>query len=86
MQARPRGLPARPRSASARPAWPTSTPRTCLVIEDSLAGIVSAKGAGMSAVGVTHTYRREELEGAGAAVVVDDLAVITPGWAESLSP
>ena len=30
----------------------------CLVVEDSLAGIVSAKGAGMRAVGVPNTYYR----------------------------
>ena len=52
----------------------------CLVIEDSLAGIEAARAAGMVAVGVTHTYRRDELEGAGAAAVVEGLGAITPGW------
>src|SRR5205823_2444475 len=28
----------------------------CLVVEDSLAGVASAKAAGMRAVGITHTY------------------------------
>jgi beta-phosphoglucomutase-like phosphatase (HAD superfamily) len=52
----------------------------CLVIEDSLAGIVSAKGAGMRAVGVTNTYDADQLRRAGADAVVDDLAIVTPAW------
>ncbi len=55
----------------------------CLVIEDSLAGIEAARAAGMVAVGVTHTYRRDELERAGAAAVVEGLATITPDWVEA---
>ena len=48
----------RARRGSRRRAWrPGGTlASACLVIEDSLAGIVSAKGAGMWAVGVTTTY------------------------------
>ena len=38
----------------------------CLVIEDSLAGIISAKGAGMLAVGITHTYHAPQLRQSGA--------------------
>jgi beta-phosphoglucomutase len=56
----------------------------CLVIEDSLAGIQAARAAGMVAVGVTHTYRRDELEGAGASAVVEELARITPAWIGAL--
>ncbi len=54
----------------------------CLVFEDSLAGIVSAKGAGMRAVGVTNTYTARQLRDAGADEVVDGLAVVTPLWIE----
>jgi beta-phosphoglucomutase len=54
----------------------------CLVVEDSLAGIVSAKGAGMRAVGVSHTYTALELRRAGADEVVDGLATLTPSWIE----
>ena len=36
-------------------------PMNCLVVEDSLAGIVSAKSAGMWAVGVPNTYTAEQL-------------------------
>ncbi len=68
----------------------TSRPKTqlnldainCLVIEDSLAGIVSAKGAGMRAVGVPNTYTADQLRDAGADEVVDGLATFTPEWIE----
>jgi beta-phosphoglucomutase len=52
----------------------------CLVVEDSLAGLISAKGAGMRTVGVTHTYPADQLRQAGADVVVDGLATLTPEW------
>ena len=54
----------------------------CLVVEDSLAGIVSAKGAGMRAVGVPNTYTADQLRDAGADEVVDGLATFTPEWIE----
>jgi beta-phosphoglucomutase-like phosphatase (HAD superfamily) len=54
----------------------------CLVVEDSLAGIVSAKGAGMRAVGVSNTYTALELRRAGADEVVDGLVTLTPDWIE----
>jgi beta-phosphoglucomutase-like phosphatase (HAD superfamily) len=55
----------------------------CLVIEDSLAGIASAKGAGMRAVGIPNTYTALELRHAGADEVVDGLATLTPHWIET---
>ena len=58
----------------------------CLVIEDSLAGIVSAKGAGMWAVGVATTYDADSLRRAGADAVIDALAVATPEWIEGRFP
>ena len=54
----------------------------CLVVEDSLAGIISAKGAGMRAVGVPNTYTALQLRQAGADEVVDGLASLTPEWIE----
>jgi HAD superfamily hydrolase (TIGR01509 family) len=50
----------------------------CLVIEDSRAGIRSAKDAGMWAIGVTHTYTDEDLRVAGADAVINGLAELTP--------
>lgn len=55
-------------------------PGSCLVIEDSLAGIESAKGAGMWAVGVPNTYTPEQLRRAGADEVVTGLPQFTPDW------
>jgi len=54
----------------------------CLVVEDSLAGIISAKGAGMWAVGITHTYTGPQLREAGADAIIDGLAELTPAWIE----
>jgi beta-phosphoglucomutase len=56
------------------------TPSACLVIEDSLAGIESAKGAGMWAVGVPNTYNADQLRRAGADDVVAGLPGFTPDW------
>jgi HAD superfamily hydrolase (TIGR01509 family) len=55
-------------------------PGACLVIEDSLAGIESAKAAGMWAVGVPNTYTPDQLRQAGADDVVDGLPGLTPDW------
>ena len=51
----------------------------CLVVEDSLAGIAAAKGAGMHAVGVPNTYTPDQLREAGADAVIDGLANANPG-------
>lgn len=56
----------------------------CLVIEDSLAGIESAKGAGMWAVGVSNTYPEAALHGAGADAVIADLLTLGPEWVERM--
>jgi HAD superfamily hydrolase (TIGR01509 family) len=56
------------------------TPCACLVIEDSLAGIESAKAAGMWAVGVPNTYTPDQLRRAGADDVVDGLPGFTSDW------
>jgi beta-phosphoglucomutase-like phosphatase (HAD superfamily) len=55
-------------------------PEQCVVVEDSLAGVASAKGAGMWAVGITHTYTAEALREAGADAVIDSLETLTPDW------
>ncbi len=52
----------------------------CLVFEDSLAGIQSAKGAGMWAVGVSNTYDDPALRGAGADAVLPGLETLNPEW------
>ena len=55
-------------------------PGECLVIEDSLAGVESAKAARMNAVAVLHTYTDPELHAAGADAIVPTLADVTPAW------
>ena len=56
----------------------------CLVFEDSLAGIQSAKGAGMWAVGVSNTYAEEPLRGAGADAVLTGLEGLDVRWVEQM--
>jgi beta-phosphoglucomutase len=51
-------------------------PEACLAIEDSVWGIESAKAAGLSCVGITHTYPRASLGPADR--VVESLEEITP--------
>jgi HAD superfamily hydrolase (TIGR01509 family) len=61
-------------------------PASCLVIEDSMAGLQSAKGAGMKAVGITQTYPAADLLGAGADATIDGLATLTPAWITATFP
>lgn len=49
-------------------------PRECLAIEDSPAGIESARAAGMRTLGITNTVSEELLRAAGADVVSSSLA------------
>lgn len=48
----------------------------CVVIEDSLAGVQSAKAAGCRVVGLTTSFAREQLWEAGADVVVDHFGAL----------
>ena len=59
---------------------PNLQPGECLVIEDSLQGVVSAKGAGMLAVGVAQTYSEPELAESGADATLATTAEFTPAW------
>ena len=55
-------------------------PGECLVIEDSLQGVASAKGAGMLAVGVAQTYPLAALAESGADATLATTAEFTPAW------
>lgn len=55
-----------------------------LVIEDSLAGIQAAKAAGLTCVGVTHSYARQALIEAGADACVDALSELTDDFLSAL--
>ncbi len=58
-------------------------PQLCLVIEDSLAGVAAAAGAGMQVVGIVSDYATPiELKTAGANLVVATLAEIVVGLAQ----
>jgi len=48
-----------------------------IVIEDSLAGIESAKAAGLRCAAVAHSYPAASLRAAGADIVVESLAELT---------
>ncbi len=54
---------------------PGSVP--AVAIEDSIAGVVAARAAGLRCVAVTHSYSRAELELAGAHAVADSLPELT---------
>lgn len=60
--------------AQLRAAGREIAPRRVVAIEDSIAGIESARAAGLSVIAVTHTYPREALERAGAHMVVAGVA------------
>jgi HAD superfamily hydrolase (TIGR01509 family) len=47
-----------------------------LVIEDSLAGIAAAKGAGLACLAVAHSYPEAQLFGAGADAVASRIAAV----------
>ena len=51
-------------------------PENCVVIEDSIAGVASAKAAGMRCVAITHSYRADQLTEADR--VIEKMAEFTP--------
>lgn len=54
------------------------SPERCIVIEDAPPGIVAARAAGMTAVGVATTRPARELWEAGAHRVFNDVAAVAP--------
>jgi beta-phosphoglucomutase len=52
-----------------RSAVPELEPSECVAIEDSRWGLMSAKGASLHTIGVTHTYPEHELTDAADAVI-----------------
>ncbi|HKC11375.1 MAG TPA: HAD family phosphatase [Vicinamibacteria bacterium] len=64
---------------------PGLAPPQCLVLEDSMAGIASARTAGMTVVAVTHSYPREKL-GAAHHVVDSLVGLENDGLRELFGP
>jgi beta-phosphoglucomutase len=56
----------------------------CLAIEDSHWGLMSARAAGMTTIGITHTYPREAL--GVAHVIIDSLDELTDAFVLGLTP
>lgn len=48
-------------------------PKECVAIEDSSAGILAARSAGLRTIGVAHTYPPKTLVAAGAELVLESL-------------
>jgi HAD superfamily hydrolase (TIGR01509 family) len=59
-------------------------PAQCAVVEDSVAGVMAAKRAGMGCVAVTNTNPAGVLKEAGADVIVASLIDLPPGAFEAL--
>lgn len=49
------------------------TPENCMVVEDAKSGIMAAKAAGMSVIGITTAFSVKELEAVGPDYIVDDI-------------
>jgi beta-phosphoglucomutase-like phosphatase (HAD superfamily) len=50
------------------------SPEECAAVEDSLGGIQSAHAAGISCLGVAHSYPRSRLEAANPKWVIDSIS------------
>jgi HAD superfamily hydrolase (TIGR01509 family) len=59
-------------------------PAECLAIEDSSAGILAARAAGLTTIGVAHTYPADTLTAAGAELVLQSLEELNESLINSL--
>jgi beta-phosphoglucomutase-like phosphatase (HAD superfamily) len=59
-------------------------PQQCWVVEDSIAGIGAGRAAGTFTVGITTTFDRETLLGAGADLVVDSFPELRKSLEEEI--
>lgn len=48
-------------------------PENCLVLEDSISGIIAGNNAGMITVGITNTFSREKLAEANPSLIIDNV-------------
>jgi len=56
----------------------------CIVFEDSLAGVKSAVGAGLTVIGVTTSHSAEELNAIGASITIRDFDEVSAEHISSL--
>lgn len=66
-----------------------ASPPNCIVLEDSLYGIIGARAAGMAAFGFTSSYPAQRLNEAGADATFDhfeDLPALIENWVAKMSP
>ncbi|HIO05301.1 TPA: HAD family phosphatase, partial [Candidatus Poribacteria bacterium] len=52
-------------------------PASCCVIEDTVAGVIAGKAAGMTVMGITNTFKSEALGQAGADHVYQSYSAIS---------
>ena len=52
-------------------------PKDCLVVEDSLSGIIAGNKAGMYTVGITNTFSRDKLKKADPKLIIDNVMELT---------
>lgn len=52
-------------------------PASCCVIEDTVAGVIAGKAAGMTVMGITNTFKSEALDQAGADHVYQSYSAIS---------
>ncbi len=60
-------------------------PSRCVVVEDAPVGIEAARAAGMPAIALIGTHPADRLRAAGASIVIDRLAELTPELVLSLA-
>ena len=60
--------------ARLRDTMPSLTPDECAAVEDSLGGIQSAHLAGISCLGIAHSYPRSRIEAANPKWVIDSIS------------
>lgn len=59
-------------------------PEECVVLEDSINGIKSAKAAGMKVIAITNTFKKETLEKENPDIIIDSLKEINIKLIKSL--
>ncbi|HEV3191780.1 MAG TPA: HAD hydrolase-like protein, partial [Polyangiaceae bacterium] len=62
-----------------------SSSASAVAVEDSVGGVLAAKGAGLRCIGVAHSFGQADLRNAGADAVVENLASLTDALLDDVS-